>query len=243
MIYDAVDCFSGAGGWAEGLASLGLATVGIELDADAAATHAKAGHATVRADVSVYPPERFAGRVAGVIASPPCQAFSQAGKREGGSREDAQTIDPAERPAPAITAKSGGQWQLTPEEEDERPERLRVRGTSVQKPSSRSVDEPAPTLSFGHNAAGWEWLRPATTLMGDARVFPPGGHRANDGRDNDAMVGRSEDARRLEPEEALVLQSFPADYPVVGTKTSQHRQIGNAVPPLLARAIVRAVID
>lgn len=41
--------------------------------------------------------------------------------------------------------------------------------------------------------------------------------------------------------DALILQSFPADYPVHGTKTSQFRQIGNAVPPVLAAAVLRTL--
>ena len=78
-----LDLFAGPGGWSEGLRALGLEDVGIEWDAAACATRRAAGHATIRADVSQYPTEPFAGKVEGLIASPPCTAFSAAGKKKG----------------------------------------------------------------------------------------------------------------------------------------------------------------
>ncbi|MCX5209734.1 DNA cytosine methyltransferase [Kitasatospora sp. NBC_00240] len=48
-----------------------------------------------------------------------------------------------------------------------------------------------------------------------------------------------DDLPRLTPAEAGLLQSFPADHPWSGRDVAQ--QIGNACPPLLARALLNAV--
>ena len=37
------------------------------------------------------------------------------------------------------------------------------------------------------------------------------------------------------------LQSFPDEFEILGSKTSQYKQIGNAVPPLLAYAVAKAI--
>ncbi len=47
--------------------------------------------------------------------------------------------------------------------------------------------------------------------------------------------------RRLSPRECAALQTFPTGWEFVGNRVSQYRQIGNAVPPLLARAIGTAL--
>lgn len=47
--------------------------------------------------------------------------------------------------------------------------------------------------------------------------------------------------RYLTPREAAACQSFPNDFVFYGSITSQFRQIGNAVPPMMAKAIGEAV--
>src|SRR5690606_37920162 len=128
-------------------------------------------------------------------------------------------------PAPAFTAKSGGQWVL--------------RNGNQPNAAIRTTEVPAPTMAFGNNSARIEWVqqRPATTLCATVRIAPTG-HRDRSPKGEPQFA--SPETVRIPQAEAAVLQSFPADYPWQGTKTKQFEQIGNAVPPLLAAHIVAA---
>lgn len=89
-----LDLFSGPGGWDEGARLAGFTgpLVGIEWDHDACRTAVAAGHQRIRADVAQYPTEPFDGKVDGLIASPPCQSFSHAGKRAGITDDRGQLV-------------------------------------------------------------------------------------------------------------------------------------------------------
>jgi DNA (cytosine-5)-methyltransferase 1 len=78
----AVDLFAGPGGWDTGIEPLGIFPIGIEYDDAACATRLARGHKTVQADVAALDPLDFAPCDL-LIASPPCQAFSTAGKGDG----------------------------------------------------------------------------------------------------------------------------------------------------------------
>lgn len=358
-----IDLFAGPGGWSEGLRMLSLEMhaleVGLEWDAAACRTRVAAGHRTIRADIAAYPVEPFVGKVRGLIASPPCQDFSVAGKRAGIDGDRGQLVaevvrwadalrpewiaceqvppvlpiwqdyaatlrswgystwcgilnaadygvpqtrrraillasrvrpalppEPthAKEPAPSLfgdalapwvsmaealgwgdgkvgfprlddlgTSPDGYRerdWRTTDEPAFALTEKARSwvvlnPGRTETQPNRRTYgpDEPAPTVAFGHDAASWCWERPATAVCADPRLSPPGYRgRPEDYADDGTYAGeRSMDnAVRLTPSEALVLQSFRADYPVQGTKTKQFEQIGNAVPPLLAAHILAA---
>ncbi len=78
-----VDLFAGPGGWSHALAVLGVRDVGLEWDQWACTTRTRAGLLTLQTDVALYPVWPWVGRTRGLIASPPCQAWSMAGKRLG----------------------------------------------------------------------------------------------------------------------------------------------------------------
>lgn len=98
-----IDLFAGPGGGDEGLRLLGRGDViGVEWDASACATAQANGHEQVQGDVSALDPREFADifldEVEGFIASPPCQAWSLAGKR-GGEHDRQACHDLADRMA------------------------------------------------------------------------------------------------------------------------------------------------
>ncbi|MYU06165.1 DNA cytosine methyltransferase [Streptomyces sp. SID8366] len=78
-----LDLFAGPGGWSHALTVLGVRDVGLEWDTWACTTRGRARQLTIQTDVARYPAWIFSGRVLGLIASPPCQAWSRAGKRLG----------------------------------------------------------------------------------------------------------------------------------------------------------------
>jgi DNA (cytosine-5)-methyltransferase 1 len=98
-----------------------------------------------------------------------------------------------------------------------------------------SADRPSWALT--EKVRSWVYRRPATTIQGDPRVAAPG-HR-----DRAGGVRQFEgESVRVTVEEAAALQSFPPGYPWKGTQSARHRQIGDAVPPLLAAHVLAACL-
>jgi len=91
-----------------------------------------------------------------------------------------------------------------------------------------------PSQTLTSKARSWTVHRPATTIAGDPRVFQPGGHHE--------PGQQSQNATRVTLQEAAILQGFPPDYPFQGKRTKQFEQVGNAIPPPLARAVVEALL-
>lgn len=136
-----------------------------------------------------------------------------------------------------------------------------------EKAAVRPADHPAPTVHFGaaqndvrckpgeprtwqvvrdgefadeDAPPPWTTERPATTVIGsfapDVAAAP--GYRGV----GDPPRQRADGSVRVSVTEAAVLQSFRPTYPWRGSRTRQYQQIGNAVPPLLARAVFAHVL-
>jgi DNA (cytosine-5)-methyltransferase 1 len=104
----------------------------------------------------------------------------------------------------------------------------------------RAIDELAHTMSSQGLAKGrdaWVHEHPSTTVNGDPRISQPGRH------DPDNSGSQQKNTVRVTVQEAAILQSFRPDYPWHGSKSTQYQQVGNAIPPLLARAILSELID
>lgn len=59
----------------------------------------------------------------------------------------------------------------------------------------------------------------------------------------EARRGLVEDVRRLTVRESARLQSFPDSFEFLGGQSARYRQVGNAVPPLLAKAVALALYE
>jgi DNA (cytosine-5)-methyltransferase 1 len=96
-----------------------------------------------------------------------------------------------------------------------------------------NLEEPAPTLlaSMGGNKTPW--------VDTDGLVVDYHAHLAAGGA---PRRGRVAGARRISVAEAAALQTFDEDTVFFGARSSQYRQIGNAVPPRLAEHIGRALV-
>lgn len=131
----------------------------------------------------------------------------------------------ATEPAPTITSKADrNKWDGV----------RKMTADEAAILQSYPLVEARPSLVFtGQNSriAGGETVRysksvdvPAPTITGQARSW------------------RIDGGRLLSAAEAAGLQTFPSPFPFQGPKGKQFLQIGNAVPPLLAYAILRALI-
>jgi DNA (cytosine-5)-methyltransferase 1 len=176
--------------------------------------------------------------------------FSAVERDDDGSRSAAGSV-PYERsidsPSPTVTGASG-RWMV---------QNARTNATV------RHESQPAPTITGSHDFAERRWVaeivrerksgqhvaahdddwpgrRPATFVNGWGTIAAPG-HKGSRGG-SDPAPRQMDGAIRVSIEEAAMLQTFPPDYPFQGTRTKQFMQVGNAVPPRMAEALLRTVL-
>lgn len=73
--------------------------------------------------------------------------------------------------------------------------------------------------------------------LADGSRMDVGGHSGDVGISDGQLAGV-----RVTVEEAAALQSFPPDLVLLGTQGEKHLAVGNAVPPLMAEAILSALL-
>ena len=144
------------------------------------------------------------------------------------SRSQGMMIVDVDAPARTVAGRNNADWLDRP-----------AMATALDRPSP-TVTGQVQDLSFdGANsrdplraalaAAGLN-DRPATTVDSLGALSKAGHHESN-------KTG----AIRLTVAQLAALQSFPAGFAFAGNLSAQHRQCGNAVPPLLARALGVAI--
>ena len=100
------------------------------------------------------------------------------------------------------------------------------------------ANRPAPTLVGGSKKHGGPDLGPTRARQAWAELGVDGLGVANAPPEPN-FVGNP----RLTVEMASKLQSFPPDWKLAGSKTQRYRQVGNALPPKLASAVARSVVQ
>jgi DNA (cytosine-5)-methyltransferase 1 len=112
--------------------------------------------------------------------------------------------------------------------------------------TERQADQPSTTVT----SKGFQWMRrnsgpgaartprltedaPSYTIRANGSGMHPSGVE---------WMDQGEHAARVTVAEAAVLQTFPVGYPWQGGLGKQYQQVGNAIPPLLAKAILQQVV-
>lgn len=104
-----------------------------------------------------------------------------------------------------------------------------------------NLDAPAPTLPASMGGNRTPIIDQQQLDLGSVPWVP--GYHAQLWAGGEIATTIPSRLRRLTVEEAAILQTFPADMPWYGTQSSRYRQIGNAVPPLLAHHVAKALAE
>jgi site-specific DNA-cytosine methylase len=200
--------------------------LGLPIDAPSNAVTASEGHDGLRGAHGGTAVGRGAGyainRALAATLDRPAHTVSAGGTASGGAepfanaayrrRLAAAMATALDRPSPTVTAS---EYKSAPN--------FGSRGAVTG--ARRAGDRLLPAL-----AAAGLIDRPATTVDSRGALSKAGHHESN-------KTG----AVRMTVAQLAALQSFPAGFAFHGNTTAQHKQVGNAVPPLLARALGVAI--
>ena len=102
-------------------------------------------------------------------------------------------------------------------------------GSGVKSPGKAETTRPGGHWGYKQGAFVADLAVPARTVTASAQQDWV----------KDPVLG----LRRLCPRECAAIQTFPTSWVFAGNRTSQYRQIGNAVPPKLAELVGRSLLD
>ena len=243
----------------------------VERDASAAATLRAAGFPAVEADVRELDYAALAGTIDVLWASPPCQAWSSANQHAGpkGVEDIARNGWPwtlgvvrTVRPRWAIfenvkNARAYVERVVVPElrkryahvavwvlnAADHGVPQSRTRLFVIAGPHPVTPPSMVPRRTM-RDAIAVAWDRPSPCVMTNewkGRPTDPSWWKKLNNASDALAIATGGARRKLTLGECATLQTFPEGYPFAGDTEARYRQVGNAVPPVLAAAVARAV--
>lgn len=258
---NAVDLFAGVGGWDLAARSMGIDPLGIEKDEWACATRNAANLRTLKGDVRLIKATDFPCDL--LIASPPCQYFSTSAPRRKIVSTTAYNI--ARRDKWRAYSDEGPklvsiplEWALMLQPPfiafeqvatvisiwETQAEALQRAGYFTWTGVLDAADYGVPQTRRRAILMARRLLGPISSpkkLLRSGIIHPT--VVCNRRSAGGIVIGRSlkQGGKAVTFAEAGAIQTFPSDYPWKGGVEKKSTQIGNAIPPNLAKAILIAL--
>lgn len=244
-------------GWTEALAARGQHDTGLELNAAACHTRRAAGHRTIRCDVTQYPTWPFKGRNVKKIDTAEPMRWHYDLQPEWIAMEQVPSVLPVWQQYATILRRWGystaagvlnaADYGLGQTRKRAVLLASRVGDVQLPAPTHGGLGQPAHVAMA--DVVGWGYThRPAPsvtgggTYTGGAEPFGNGTRQAMR-RVMGTAAWRERNVPHLRPTvaECAALQGFRPGLEFRGGAGQQYLQVGNAVPPPLADAVLTAV--